>query len=688
MNNEFLSLNGLWSAVTDQENALLYKEAVNKLNSTNQTLAVPGNWNAVGLDNFIGTVWYKKSFLLENKSDLLLYALRFAGVDYFADVWLNGEVVGKHEGYFQWFEFDVSDLLIAGENELIVKVCSPFEEPGKVWPDRKQLIKGIFGHHDCRPGSSSSKYGQDFNTGGIWNNVELIITDGLYVPSAKITSVLNDDTASLTVQINFQSKFVLPARKIIIKITSPSGKVLTIHRELTVPKGTSEATITAEIKKPALWWSHDVGSSPLYKIQILDKSTELWSDRFGIRDVRLDEHQAFHLNRKRLFLRGTNIIPEQFLCTLAGERIKMMMKLMKDANINIVRVHAHVNRKEFYDACDEAGILVWQDFALQWTYDTSPEFAENAVSQIGDMVEQFFNHPSIAVWCCHNEPGEQINTLDKLLFNTVHLKDTSRIVRQASNYEEHAYDGWYWGDKEHYAATPMGPLVTEFGAQGLPNVASLKKIIPAEALFPPDYKVWKYHNFQTDQTFNIAGIKTGENIGEFVKNSQEYQASLLKTAIHFYRWERYTKINAVFQFMLIDCWKSISWSVVDYFGVPKQGYLALKDAFDPLLLSARFRQNKYYPGLRLNLDVYIINDLFKDFSDCTLVFTLDRKVLHKMTIDEIKADSLLLFRFDELQIWLPQKMKEGKHSLTIELFDKDAEQLRSVELEIIAENEK
>ena len=366
----------------------------------------------------------------------------------------------------------------------------------------------------------------------------------------------------------------------------------------------------------------------------------------------------------------------------------MMIHLMKEAHINIVRVHAHVNRKEFYRACDENGIMVWQDFALQWTYDTSPEFAENAVSQIHDMVNQFYNHPSIVVWCCHNEPGEQINTLDKLLYAAVKQEDASRIVRQASNYEEHAYDGWYWGDKEHYAATPMGPLVTEFGAQGLPGVSSLKKIIPKGSLFPPDYEVWKYHNFQTDQTFNIAGVQTGKSIGEFVKNSQNYQADLLTTAIHFYRRERFSRINAVFQFMLIDCWKSISWSVVDYFGVPKKGFFALKEAFDPLLLSIRLRQVKYYAGIRLNLDVYIINDLFRNYDNCKLKFTLDGKHLHQLDIKSIAADSLQLFRFDELQIWLPAKMKKGRHKLSIALYDHKKQLLRSVPVEIFSENEK
>ena len=94
-------------------------------------------------------------------------------------------------------------------------------------------------------------------------------------------------------------------------------------------------------------------------------------------------------------MRGTNIIPEQLLSKLTNSKIKKLVAWIKEANINIVRIHAHVNRQELYSELDKAGILVWQDFALQWTYDTSPEFKANAVSQIKDMVNQFYNHPSM-----------------------------------------------------------------------------------------------------------------------------------------------------------------------------------------------------------------------------------------------------------------------------------------------------
>ena len=340
---------------------------------------------------------------------------------------------------------------------------------------------------------------------------------------------------------------------------------------------------------------------------------------------------------------------------------------MREANLNIVRMHAHVNRKEYYDECDRQGILVWQDFPLQWTYDDSNEFAENAVEQIKVMVNQNYNHPSIAFWCCHNEPGKQIETLDQQLKKAVSSQDKTRIIRLASNYEEHAYDGWYWGDKEHYAATPMGPLVTEFGTQALPQLSSLKKFLSQKDLEKPNWDKWKYHNFQYEQTFQIAGVEKGKSIQEFITNSQEYQADLIRTAIDFYRCKRFDGINGVFQFMLIDCWPSITWSVVDYYFRNKKGFFALQKVMQPLYASVRVRQKKYFAGKNLLIDLWIINDLDRSYLNSSLDFMLDRKLIHKIKLGTIEPDSIRFIDYESIHIELPVKMKTGKHKITLTL---------------------
>jgi beta-mannosidase len=667
-----ISLNGKWNYLTDPPNKLSYNSAVKKYSSSKlPEINIPSNWQLEGLNNYSGAVWFFKKISIPEKYKNNLSLLEFNGVDYITDVWLNNKYLGNHEGYFQQFHFNVSKhLLIESENLLVVKVNSPKEEPGKLWPSKKRLIKGIFNHHDCRPGGWSLDHGQDQNTGGIWNEVFIKIESNIFIGSIKITSRLNWNkySAQVLFSINSINNFTSLMRdKIRIMITSPEGEKSEYLQIISHKPGKNKHSISIKIDKPFLWWVWDLGKPELYSYEISSEYLVNISGYFGIREVLLDNKSTFYLNGKRLFLRGTNVIPEQMLSSLNRKRIKKQVELIKAANINIIRMHAHVNRKEYYEECDRQGILVWQDFALQWTYDESPGFATNAARQIKDMVTQLYNHPSIVFWCCHNEPGKQIKTLDPALQKAVLSEDKSRIVRLASNYEEHAYDGWYWGDKEHFAAIPMGPLVTEFGAQALPAIDSLSKFIPKEKQFPPYWNFWKYHNFQYEQTFHIAGVETGENIESFIENSQSYQASLLKTAIDFYRRERFSQISGIFQFMLVDCWPSITWSVVDYYGKKKKGYDTLRKCYQPLYVSINLRQQKYFRGQKLNIDIWVINDFHKLFNESLLIFKINNKVIGKIEAGKIEVDSKKFLNWKSVEVYLPKNIIKGRHTIYTEL---------------------
>ncbi|MBU2444835.1 MAG: beta-galactosidase [Bacteroidetes bacterium] len=659
-----------WNYITDKKSKLTFEDVKKIIDRTDNKnfMDIPVNWQLAGLNNYSGSVWFYKTFDASNYAGDF-FILEFNGVDYFTDVWLNYKFIGHHEGYFQKFIFDVTDKIKKDrENLLIVKVTSPLEEPKTLWPHKKKLIKGIFNHHDCRPGGWDYEHGQDMNTGGIWNNVNLFIAENLFITNLQIISKLNQNFSKARVKltVEYLSKLETPRNENLqIKIISPSGKQMHLDKKVYLNTGDSSFEVTFDIDNPELWWTWDTGKPNLYRISLDGKIIPLTEESFGIREVKLDKHQTFFLNRKKMFLRGTNVIPTQFLSDLTNAKIAEQIKWIKEANINAIRVHAHVNRKEYYDECDKQGILVWQDFALQWTYDESEKFKRNAVSQIKDMVLLHFNHPSIAFWCCHNEPGNQIKTLDPFLFSAVRSLDNSRIIRIASNYEEHPYDGWYWGNKEHFAARPMGPLVTEFGAQALPELSSLKKILSKKEIEKPIWEKWKYHNFQFEQTFHIAGIDKGKSINEFIRNSQQYQAELIQTAIDFYRRGKHVNITGLFQFMFIDCWPSITWSVIDYYGKKKAGYFALKKAFQPVYVSIKIMRKKYFTGQKLNVDIWIINDLYKEYKNCKVEFVLNLKTFAKMKIPAIKEDSIQRFFWEQNEIYLPKKISTGVHNIIV-----------------------
>ena len=609
-------------------------------------IQVPSNWYLQGL-NHSGKVYYKRMFEISTQKDKDYYLI-FKGVDYFCEVKLNRRLIGKHEGYFQEFSFSITDILKDGENLLEVEVDSP-RESVDIWPNKKRLIKGIFNHHDTRPGSWDPEYGQDRNTGGIWNDILIREKGKIYIDkNIKISPLLlKDGRARLDIDITLNNSDSPQEIEIKLEISGIGFKEnFKINKKIFLSSGKNHIHLVKTINKPKLWATWDRGKPYLYNLRckILNSAKERLDEesvRFGIREINIDSKWNWYLNGERFFPRGTNFIPTQWLSEYDSKMIAEDIHLLKNANINAVRVHAHINRQEFYDACDEAGILVWQDFPLQWSYEETDEFAQNAVNQIGDMIDQLYNHPSICVWCCHNEPSANRHTLDPLLYLAAKAKDSTRYIDIASDFAYHPYPGWYHSHYFEFHSLPGAPFINEFGAQALPNVETMREMMKEDELWPPQWSVWAYHDFQYDPTFNVAKIDMGNSIEDFTKNSQEYQSKLLKYAIENYRKNKYSKVTGIFQFMFVDNWNAITWSVVDYFRRSKRSYNVLKIVYQPVLIGMDMDRE------RLNVDVlrfgfpeiWIVNDNLKQYKNMCVKISLlkDKKVVME---EEIKIGNL------------------------------------------------
>lgn len=582
-----------------------------------QAAPVPSNWHRAGLENYLGAVAYRRTFRASRPRERSAH-LVFWGVDYFADVWLNGSYLGRHEGYFQPFRFDITGLL-REENEIVVRVECPREEPRRVWPNRKRLIKGVFQHHDCRPGSWSLEHGQDEPTGGIWNSVEVVYTSPLYVDSLRLTPLRASEDSALVLA---SAVVYSPDRREVdaalsLRPLDGTGGAAQQRFVARLQPGDNALTFVLTLEQPSLWWTWDHGEPSLYMAELSvagdNGLRDSVQERTGVRQVRVEEDWTWRLNGRRFFPRGTNIIPAEWLAEYTADAIARDVRLLREANVNAVRVHAHVNRKELYAALDEAGILVWQDFALQWGYEDSDEFTAEAVRQARDMVRHLHNHPSIAVWCCHNEPlGPNRERLDLALRVAVQGEDPARHVETASDFQQHPYPGWYYGSYREFSGLPGAPFVSEFGAQALPDVETLREMFPPEALWPPDWNAWAYRCFQYHETFHVANVEMGETLEEFVARSQEYQARLLKFAIERYRSAK-GRVTGLFQFMFMDPAPLITWSVLDHRRRPKQGYRALQEAYQPVLPVIALDRETTTPGRVIAFRVAVVNDLHRAF---------------------------------------------------------------------------
>lgn len=616
-----INLNGIWEYCTP-------------VHKSWEQMKIPNNWEIGGLRNYKGKVLFRKFFIIKELVKNKEYWLRFNGVDYKTKVWLNGRFIGAHTGYFQPFEFMITKNLKVGKNILLVEVDS-CPETEKDWPENKYAIKGVFGHHDLRPGSWHPGYGQDHSTGGIWNDVEIQEADKDRIKNIWITPKLNKNYTNAKIEIKVQ------LQNCIIKKT-------------------------ISIKNPKLWWTHDQGKPNLYKLKI-KFGNDIKEIIFGIRKIKFDRKKNLYLNGRRIFIRGSNIIPEEYLSKYTKERIEKDLWLTRNANINALRIHAHINRSEFYEACDRMGILLWQDFPLQWEYKNSHSFIKDAKRQAVDMVNLLYNHPSIFFWCCHNEPIKSRKTLDLILARTISRIDKTRPIIKSSDFSEHPYPGWFMGKMEYFVSLPGKPLITEFGSQALPNLSTLRKILPKKDIWPPNWHKWAYHNFVYEQTFNIAGIDRGKSINDFIRNSQDYQARLIKFSIENYRANKFTQITGLFHFMLVDPWQCISYSVLDYFRNPKKGYWALKEAYQPVLLIYLPERPVFTIGDSLRGMFYLVNDYPCGFKNARLKIKLGNYTYPIKKI-EIQPNSCIVANKFVYPLPLPKNLKDGKHILTLELY--------------------
>ena len=314
------------------------------------------------------------------------------------------------------------------------------------------------------------------------------------------------------------------------------------------------------------------------------------------------------------------------------------LALMKQANINAIRVHAHITHPSFYDLCDRAGMLIWQDFPLQWGYRDDREFVQQAIAQGKEMITLLYNHPAIMAWSLHNEPPwdaewmkyfyqdynpEQNKQLDAQLFASLKDEDPTRYLHPVSMVNEHPWWGWYSHTWRKYGEPTQEPLITEFGSQALPKLSSLRRIFNENELYPDteaEWAKWSFHNFQKKETFEIAKVPMGKNIQEFIDNTQQYQVKLTKFAAESYRRQRYQPVSAIFQFMFVENWASVNWAIVDYWRNPKPGYEALKTTYQPVLPIINSARDTWELGTKVKLDLAIVNDLWQALPEAKVTY--------------------------------------------------------------------
>jgi beta-mannosidase len=645
------------------------------------TMPVPSNWYVEGLDH-AGVVWFSRSVdLPENESH---HAVTLEGVDYASDVYWDGERVGGHRGYFSPLRVNVPPDGGAHHHVLAVRVDSPRETPA-AFSLHKTLIKGILSHHDTRPGGAWSTRGQDANTGGIWGHVRLVEARSAFFDRVRVTTRDTSlDVAHLVITTRLD---VLGAEapKVGYRVLDPAGAVVAVG-EL---HGSPDALLAeVTIPDPHLWWPRELGAPDLYRLELTAQGAagaDVESIRFGIRTVRQDSRHRIVINGHPVFLRGTNYIPSQYFASFPRATLVRDLDLMQAANINAIRVHAHVTLPDFYSLADERGLLVWQDFPLQWGYDDSAEFADDAATQAREMVGTLYNHPSIIFWSGINEAPfssdwmvwkypdydpQQNRRLDVTLRETFASDDPSRPSQGNAHPSEHVWAGWYEGNYHDFARPTPHAIVTEFGAQAVPELSTLRTFLSAKELWPLDkanLEVWEYHNFQLHELRDIARVPVRGSLQELVSNTQRYQARLNQFAAENLRRQKWQPVAGIFQFMFVEHWASMSWGAVDYLRRPKLGYAAMARAYQPVLPIATT------VGKLPRLALFVVNDAARPWPRARLVVRVTPDATTSVSASATHLVEVASNEVTEVGLTLPSLGAD--QTLSLELYAEDGSML-------------
>jgi beta-galactosidase len=454
---QIVNINNDWYYLEKNINDI--KNILNKKHNWT-SIKIPHTWNQWdATDNIPGyrrdISWYKKSLFIPTNEKFKQYILYFEGVNITTTLYINGHLVGQHIGGYVGFEFNITDYITIGkENIIYVKVDNSI-------------------NHEIIPSQKSDF----FIYGGIIRDVWLKKLPAINICNIQIlTPKVDSSGANISIKLNLFNKTTNSNNlTIITKIISPDNKVcLTAEKDFTSTKGNSIVTLNIpEIKNPELWAPY---SPSLYSAKIilqkgktiLDSSSQI----FGLRWFEFKEHGAFYLNGKRLLLRGTHRHEEYagYGAAMPNELHKKDIDMIKGMGTNFVRLAHYPQDPEVYKQCDKLGLLVWDE--LPWCRGGigNDKWKKNTKRLLNEQINQNINHPSIIIWSLGNEiywepdfnngdNRDSINVFLTKLNNLAHQLDSTRLTAIRKYYEgadiidvfsPSIWAGWYSGIYTNY----------------------------------------------------------------------------------------------------------------------------------------------------------------------------------------------------------------------------------------------
>ncbi|GAA4289142.1 glycoside hydrolase family 2 protein [Georgenia daeguensis] len=563
------------------------------------------------------------------------------GLDTVATVWLNGQEVARTANHHRSYRFDVHELLREGTNDLRVVLTAALNDA-----ERREAVLGARPHSNPHPFNSLRKpaysfgwdWGPELVTAGIWRPMTLESRSTARLAAVRpLTRWDAADGAGLDLQ--FTVEHGGPGHTVSVDVAGLASAVTSV---------TDTARLALSVPAAQPWWPRSHGDQPLYPttVTLRDASgtpVDTWTGRLGFRTVTLDtspdaEGNRFTIsvNDRPVYVRGANWIPaDTFLPRIDRRSLAAALTDATEANMNLVRVWGGgiYESEDFYDLCDEHGLLVWQDFALACAaYSEAPELANEIEAEAREAITRLCAHPSLALWNGGNENiwgwaswgwreklagaswGEGYYTdlfpalVSELAPGTPYVEgspfsfDRYLHPNEAASGTMHIWDVWNTADYATYRQH-RPRFVSEFGFQGPPAFATLESVVHDEPRSPHGRQMLVH------QKAEDGNGKLERGLGDHLPVPSGYvdwhwatqlnQARAIRFGIEHFRSLAPFNTGAVV-WQLNDCWPVVSWSAVDGHGVRKPLWYALRAVLTDRLPTIQPRDDR--PALVLHND--------------------------------------------------------------------------------------
>jgi exo-1,4-beta-D-glucosaminidase len=599
------------------------------------------------------TFWFRTEFATPESAKPAAW-LHFLGINYRANVWLNGKKIADRTdvaGAYRSFEFRVDqNLKKGGTNALAVEVFAPEKNDlGLTWVD----------WNPTPPDKDM----------GVWREVFLSETGDVTLRKAFVLSKLIDDyksatltpSAVLTNTTDHPVKSTLEVELAGVKLSQP---VELAAKESKTVRLTPDQFSQLTLAQPRLWWPFQMGDPYLYTARFSVVSNGSESDaatvNFGIREVtsalNASGSRQFKVNGKNVLIRGAAWAPDMML-RWSSERLDADLNYVKHMGLNSIRLEGKTDRDEFFDKTDRMGLLVMPGWICCDTWERwkhwTPETKSIAAASLVDQISRLRNHPSVFVWLYGSDgppPADienmYLGILKDLDWPNPSISSASETpttvtgksgVKMTGPYEY--VPPVYWlqdtqagGAYSYNTETSPGPAI--------PPKESLEKFIPKEHLWPID-EYWNFHSgrdrFADVHVFTEALNKrygTASSLDDYERKAQAMAYDNERSMFEAYGRNKY-KATGVIQWMLNNAWPSLIWHLYDYYLVPAGGYFGTKKAQEIVHIQYGYDDNS----------VAIVNGTYeplKGLEATARLFNVDGKEIdtHNAKVD-VPADAAI-----------------------------------------------